>query len=387
MSIQYIRTPMTAAALTLLLTACGGGGDGGSERAVSSSPTAPGAYDTVYVNIDASSAAVAGSAAGAGAGQGSNGGEANAAGAGSGGASNNGNGVDSSSNSDASASTPAPTPAPTPTQPEPTPAQPGSATPEQPAPATPATPAEVSPISTQGIRGDVFLAMLEQKPCGHDGLQPATGPDGSKGSDGMVNFFAETSLGNYKIDPDYVIVGFRHGFGCNGKNYEPVKPGEHTFSISNSVFAKFYTPPRPFNMFRMEVPVSITADDVLLGNDMKISSVAMSHTPTITSQRFETQLTVDSPYRVKLNEVVPFGILKQWNNGEQSEQLMVLQGGNAQEARMCWNTNITHIKRLQCMIWSVPKDWKAGGKLNPVNVTLVEDRSVYEGETGMAYWD
>lgn len=409
MSIQPIRIPMTAAALALLLAACGGGGSSGSDRAVSSSPNAPGAGSTLNVNVDANSTAIAnaGSDAGATAGQSGtpgqssgNSGEANATGSGSGSGAGGPSNSDSSSNASSTPITPPATGAtPTPTPPTagttPTPpaagADAGAATPPvAPAPGVttpPAAPAEVAPVSAQGVRGDVFVAMLEQKPCEHDSLVPAEGPDGSKGSEGMINFYADTSLGNYKNDPNYVVVGFRHALGCNGKFYEPIKPGDHNYSISHTVFAKFYRPPRPFNLFGMSVPVNLTAEDVTVGTNMETRSVAMPKAEGQPSQEFTPVLTADSPYKVKLNELVPFGTLKQWANGAQLGQLMVLQGGSPREVRMCWNLNLDHVKRLQCMIWNVPEDWKAGGKLTPVNVTLEEDRSVYEGETGKAYWN
>lgn len=392
MSIQPIRIPMTAAALALLLAACGGSSSSGSDRAVSSSPNAPGAGSTLNVNVDANSTAVANAGSGADANAGQSGtpgqssgnsGEANAAGSGSGSGSGAPSNSDSSSNA---SSTPTPAPGANPTPPT-AGADAGATPPANPAPGAttpPATPGEVAPISAQGVRGDVFVAMLEQKPCGHDGLQPASGPDGSKASEGMINFFAETDLGNYQRDPNFQVVGMIHGFGCNGKIYAPAPAGEHTYSIDNSVFAKFYTPPRPFNLFSMKVPVTLTAEDVTVGTNMTTRSVDMSRRP---SQELNAALTADSPYKVKLNELVPFGTLKQWANGAQLEQLMVLQGGSPREVRLCWNTDLERVKRLQCMIWGVPDDWKAGGKLNPVNVTLVEDRSVYEGETGKAYWD
>ncbi|MDO5103162.1 MAG: hypothetical protein Q4D91_09735 [Lautropia sp.] len=401
MSIQPIRIPMTAAALALLLAACGGSSSsGGSDRAVSSSPTAPGAGSTLNVNVDANSTAIANAGSGADATAGQSGtpgqssgnsGEASATGSGSGNGAGGPSNSDSSSNASSTPTTP-PAAGATPTPPTAgaTPPAAGAdagATPPAAAPGAttpPAAPGEVAPVSAQGVRGDVFVAMLEQKPCGHDGLKPANGPDGSKGSEGMINFFAETDLGNYQRDPNFMIVGFIHGFGCNGKIYAPVAAGEHTYSIDNSVFAKAYTPPRPFNLFSMKVPVTLTAEDVTVGANMTTRSVDMSRQP---SQELNAALTADSPYKVKLNELVPFGTLKQWSNGAQLEQLMVLQGGSPREVRMCWNADLERVKRLQCMIWGVPEDWKAGGKLNPVNVTLVEDRSVYEGETGKAYWD
>lgn len=355
MRIQHVYIPITAAAMILLLSACGSGTS--SDHIVSSTPSTPGAGNTIDLNVDTSSTSFAGA----------------------------------SSNSGSNASnTPAPDfnaiPAPPSSN-----ANAGAVPPPSiPAPESNSQPAlsdEVIPISSQGVRGDVFLAMLEQKACGHIAVMPANGTDGSKGSENMFDIFADTDLGNYKVDPNYAFTPlFVHSLGCNGKTYEAVTAGGHSYTVTNRVFAKLQRPPRPFNLLNLEVPINLTPEDITIGSTLN-TETTIAFNPDASWSTVTSTLTTDSPYKVRQSELVPFGTLKKWKNDGQLVQLMLLQGSSPQEARMCWHIDLTHVKRLQCMIWSVPEDWKTGGTLNSVNVTLIEDRSVYEGETGMAYWD
>ena len=108
MNIRSLHVPITAAALAVLLTACGGGGGGGTEgKAVSASPNAPGSSST----------------------------------AGSTGTAANGTSetLDGGTNANGNTVTPvAPTVPPTPQRP-------------------------VAAFSDEGIRGDVLLAMIDQR--------------------------------------------------------------------------------------------------------------------------------------------------------------------------------------------------------------------------------
>lgn len=275
-----------------------------------------------------------------------------------------------------------------------------SATPK--AEATDANTAANAPlVAADGVSGEVFLGMLEQMPCGQDWVDPAPGPDGSNLSDGLKLMNAHTSMGNYKMDPNYPVVGFSNAMGCNGKSYVPIEAGKHTYTIDNSQFAKAYRLERPLHSLQVQIPVTITDSTVTLGKDIKTDTLLLGGTSTPEESlppEWKTYqaptLHADSDFSVDRKGKVPYGTLKEWTEANpadpskpQFEKLMLQKGDTDNQVKLCWNTDLTYVKRLQCITWEVPTGWQPRTLLTVVEQTLVEDRSVYPNETGFAYWN
>ena len=340
---HVIRFPLSAAALAVLLAACGGGSGGTAEKAVSSSPTPPGS----------TSSANAGAAAGASA------------------SSTTNVTIDSAS---------------TPAAPGSTGNDAGSVTPNPPA-TTPSPEQPVPLVSANGVRGDVLLGMLSQKPCKGAWPEPVKADDGSFLSEGFQQIVSDSHMGNYVVRPNYPVVGYINTLGCNGQDYRPVAPGSHEYYHGQTVFAKFYRTPRDFVFLHANVATQVTTESVTLSRLVKVSGHAFQ------KPSFEVQLQAPTDYTFRLDALIPFGDLQQWTapnpqdaGKPQFDKLMLLKGAGPHDVRLCWNTDLVEVKRLQCMDWRIQEDWKAGTELLNLGQTLIEDRSVYPDETGFAHW-
>ena len=421
---HVIRFPLSAAALAVLLAACGGGG-GSTEKTVSSSPTAPGgtssanagaaagaaATSTTNVTIGAADTPTAPGNAGTGAG--SNTGTPNSPATPAPGSTGNGGG---SANPPATSPTnpapdgPSPTPPASGNSDNPAPATPGTPAapgtpsadagspqpnPTQPStpPAAPSSPAQPVPlVSASGVRGDVLLGMLSQKPCIGSWPTPVKGDDGSFFSKDMLEIVADSHMGNYVVWHDARTTGYFNTLGCAQQDYYPVFPGARTYHHSHIVYAKFYRTPRVFVSLRVSLPAHVGTEEVTLYRHMDIDGVGIVLEGSA-PPGFSRQLQAATDYTFRLDANIPFGDIHQWTapnpqdaDKPQFDKLMLLKGSGPRDVRLCWNTDLVEVKRLQCMDWRIQEDWKAGTELVNLGQTLIEDRSVYPDETGFAHW-
>ena len=106
---------------------------------------------------------------------------------------------------------------------------------------------------------------------------------------------------------------------------------------------------------------------------------------TLKPENEDATLKADSAFAFKLSDTVAFtNVLKQWRSGQSTVQLMLLPG-QTDQAKLCWNTNLQHVKRLHCTVWNVPTNFRQGTMMK-VQQYVADDRSTYEGEKGIAYW-
>ena len=107
---------------------------------------------------------------------------------------------------------------------------------------------------------------------------------------------------------------------------------------------------------------------------------------TMTPERKDINLTADTAFSFSLTSSTPLGgAVHEWKSGTDSVQLLLLPG-QSNQAKVCWNVNTQLVKRLQCMVWQVPANWKRGQELESVDQYIVDDRSVYPNEQGMRYF-
>ncbi|WP_455033297.1 hypothetical protein [Lautropia mirabilis] len=249
---------------------------------------------------------------------------------------------------------------------------------------------QTAPISAAGVRGDALLTMLDQKGClnlhhatSYNGTRVTTGkplelPEPRADTDLNPNNYQKTTPNSPGLLSPFAALG---NIICNTKYYQyhAAAPGEYSMSVGSGPHPRHqYLGEkilRPFNSQGISVPLTITADSATLGDVVS----AGSDRPSIGG--------IDIPFSFRLDGVASYGLLKRWGShaGYQTK-LLLLQGDSEQQAKLCWNIELPEARRLQCVVWQAPANWKRGQQLQVVDQYLVDDRSVYEGEKGFEYW-
>ncbi|MDO4681662.1 MAG: hypothetical protein Q4B17_02600 [Lautropia sp.] len=366
-----LQMPMTSAALCLLLAACGGGSSG-SDSAVSSSPNGPSTSSPAD-------------------GQGST---ITQPGAGSGGSGSGGTGSGSASG--------------------------GTGNPGSQSPAVPQTTEAL--LSEQGIRGNVLRSMLDQKLSA-----PGVRGDAEtvRAADGRYGWFLPPSSGipsiqnNVRLDPDNYVRESRPGIPYEILSYRPLE-GSSTYKLWSHIYGIGYAnsdttvPVRPFTL---EMPISGSPQLLSLGKTVNIRLEAPRATwnakPDTPAE--DITLTATEALEVPGNALLPFGkAVQTWRGDNQQKVELVLAGrcdtvntdhtgkvvedlpSRAPGAELCWNFDLTHLKRQICVMYAVPaSDGRVGNPLTKVPSTaeaearleeMVDQRSVFAGESGALFW-
>lgn len=430
-----LSSPMTALAVSMLLAACGGGGnDGGSNRAVSSSPTPTTQSSTntssgLTTNINITTGAFAGTGA-----------------------------IAEAISHGTPPSTPKPntppatgtgTPAPTsPTAPNNDNQSPNNTTTNTGTPPTsgnagsdangtasveptqPATPKVVPLVSNEGVRGEVVLAMMDQRACNQDqGIMKRTTsvldtsePDYNYGTDtpwltAATRFSSEA----YTYDMDKWKIEGRHiptdapyfVYECRYRDIRsysnPVQPGSHTFSmytypgyicfhctpINNPSSSHFGKVTKGINTLRASYQISVTTEQASIGAEAQVlqeedfdyrTIETPDHKVPAGARRFDTVLG-GATRQYGRQALVPFGALNQWQDGAGNYlQLVLIKADEPNTIRLCTHFDGVLAKRLHCVTWEVPTDWSWGKELLGGTSYLIDDRSVYRNESGFLYW-
>ena len=267
----------------------------------------------------------------------------------------------------------------------------------QPREGTPAS----APISNDSVRGDVLLTMLDQKACAPTTLASGlNGPRVDKAvSDQYPEIHTDVMLepSNYVRQPNAPAAPAQLGFDptCSDTyfSYQPAAVGKHTINEYSTPYYYNNTSmtQRRFNYWTAKVPLEVTADGFSVGAQIQISARFDPAKPgggqiDNVPAPVESTLSTDKPFSAKLTSEVPYGTLVQWADAAgHNDQLMLLKGDEG-VAKLCWNGNTTHVRRLHCTAWSVSQNWKRGDKLNFVDQYVVEDRAPYAGESGLIHY-
>ncbi|MDO4682066.1 MAG: hypothetical protein Q4B17_04665 [Lautropia sp.] len=341
MPLLNIRTPLTAAALALLLAACGGGG-GSSDRAVSSSPDAPGSA----TNPPATGGGT-GSTAGGGTGAGSGG------------------------------------------------AQGGSPQvgPTAPRPAN-------GPISANGISGALLATLLDQQainPAAGPGVPNYAKPTRTLGGDDIDNSPGPFITSGQQTEPSF----YAPPTATNNPYALPTyRPASGTFTVLHGTGVQnrwnlSSNATIPFVEQVTRATVTIENDTVTLDPSLSIELRTVSFPGGVyqATTPITNTYTATQRYQVRFDELVPFGqVLQQWQNPQAtgaigSIQLLVQRGEEPDEVQLCWNTGLTGIKRLFCREYEVPARWTRGQTVKRERYVIADDRSVLSGESGFRFWE
>lgn len=239
------------------------------------------------------------------------------------------------------------------------------------------------PISSQaGVRGDVLLTMLDQRPCkapvqssSYNGEQISGGPQG------LPRMEADQHL-----DPfNYQQIGgpspnSRYMFHINGEckpeyfRYQAVQPGSYNLKVYSSPYFRGpnYDPKveARFKRQALQVPLTVMTDSASVGSVVRSDGVDLNSGREVSFRH---------------DDRISWGVLQYWQNGDASLRMLVLPGDADNEARLCWNPDGSQVKRLHCMSWRAPEGWKRGEPLDLVGQYLIDDRSTYPGEQGFLY--
>ena len=245
---------------------------------------------------------------------------------------------------------------------------------------------------------------MDQRPCFHY-LHETTSHDGLTVAEETIpalSIYSELTPTNYPAAPvmpypGYVPSGYKD-VTCSSAfyPYQPVAAGstyeyESTTKLSYNKSCRSESCPRGFHYLSLSIPFIVGKDSVRLGRLMKtdmeegnIDPSGYDHTKV---WHDKARPVANTDFSFKLGEMVPFGIKHAWEGEDQRVQLMVLDAAPAKDtAKLCWNIVSPRVKRLQCIVWKIPANWKRGQLLEDIDSYIIDDRSSYPNEAGLAYF-
>lgn len=248
---------------------------------------------------------------------------------------------------------------------------------------------QAAPISAAGVRGDALLTMLDQKGCltldqatSYNGTRVTTGqplelPEPRADTDLNPNNYQKTTPNSPGLLSPFAALG---NIICDAQYYQyhAAAPGEYSLSVGSGPHPRHqYLGEkilREFNNQSISASLTVTADSASLADAVSVGAGK----PSIGG--------VGAPFSFRLDGVASYGLLKQWGSQVGNlAKLLLLKGDSDQQAKLCWNIEQPRARRLQCVVWQAPANWKRGQQLQVVDQYLVDDRSVY-GEKGFVYW-
>lgn len=238
------------------------------------------------------------------------------------------------------------------------------------------------PISTRtGVRGEVLLTMMDQKPC-NDPVQSSS-YNGAQVPDAqrvLPRLEAEQELDPFNYENVSGLSRNRFLFHIKGVcdpkyfRYRAAQPGSYKLWVYSRPYFRgpTYDPKieEGFKKAELEVPLTVMTDASTVGSTVKSGGKDLS-SPREFGFRHDAQIS--------------WGVLQHWQNGSDQLKMLLLPGARDGEARLCWNPDGSVVKRLHCMSWRAPEGWKRGDPLQLVDQYLIDDRSVYPGEQGFLY--
>lgn len=254
-------------------------------------------------------------------------------------------------------------------------------------------------IDSKGVRGDVVLSMLDQRACSGNTVGKMTMVSRIENPPGMPNGFLvsyphveadEQNDDNYQeLQPNSKFSSFAP-CSDNFFRYVPAAPGDHTITEVSELDWIFHgyrklTSMHRFNKWTAKVPLNVTADSFSLGTSVTGKAELDTHNggdaPHVGEDQ-TLQLNADRPFSTRLDARIPYGVLSVWKDAQGSNYQLLLLPGETGQARLCWNTNASIVKRLTCTTWIAPDDWARGKKLNAISQYVIDDRTAY-GEEGL----
>lgn len=287
-------------------------------------------------------------------------------------------------------------------------------------------------ISARGVRGDVLLAMIDQRACAS--LSRATSYNGSL----LANTHTPNVVAGVELDP----FNYTHTTSApdpssplidakcteNHYRYRAAEEGR-SYTIYAYSYPRYYHPlsigaTQRVHYLEVRTPLTVSGTGFTLGQTISVRDGAddgISNFWGNGTHVEKLELSAAAARTIAFNSVVPYGVLIEWKGTSSSaavsatsgsgaanatgtanaasgtsrtnstsprlEQLMLLRGQNGSQAKLCWNASgLQYARRLHCTAWKAPAGWQRGQKLGFDGHYLIDDRSAHAGESGFFYW-
>lgn len=287
-------------------------------------------------------------------------------------------------------------------------------------------------ISARGVRGDVLLAMIDQRACAS--LSRATSYNGSL----LANTHTPNVVAGVELDP----FNYTHTTSAPDpssplidakctENYYRYRAAEEgrSYTIYAYSYPRYYHPlsigaTQRVHYLEVRTPLTVSGTGFTLGQTISVRDGAddgISNFWGNSTHVEKLELSAAAARTIAFNSVVPYGVLIEWKGTSSSaavsatsgsgaanatgtanaasgtsrtnstsprlEQLMLLRGQNGSQAKLCWNASgLQYARRLHCTAWKAPAGWQRGQKLGFDGHYLIDDRSAHAGESGFFYW-
>ena len=268
--------------------------------------------------------------------------------------------------------------------------------------------AATPPINNDYVRGDVLLTMLAQRTCTPVALS-------DKAIDGIglpkaqqeeyPEILADLALATSNYSPSgkpqhtwkngNTTINFPPGpkytecFSTFYQSYVAPKSGENVLREVSYVDYHQNTnkkAPKAFNYWEGKVPIQYDENGFSIGRELQgivnVDRGEEGNPKTNTGPDEQATLTSNTSFSAQRTSAVPYGVLQQWRDAAGRSNRLMLVKGNTGQAKLCWNNNMTGVKRLHCTVFSAEQNWTYGDPLYVHDHYLIEDRTPY-GETGL----
>ncbi|MDO4684071.1 MAG: hypothetical protein Q4B17_14995, partial [Lautropia sp.] len=291
-------------------------------------------------------------------------------------------------------------------------------------PTPPAPPTTDQLISAAGISGAALLSMLDQElnralPLDTPTTQSADGRHGWFLDDGLAQPEVTTYV---RLAPqlNYTYTPQPNGNPYPIVTYVPLH-GSTSYSLWSYVQFRGGRNKRstvPYRELSLTVPLKADAEQITIGETLDIKPGPSLANPNPNdpkndkTQHPAIEFKAESAYTVPKNALIPFGqVLKQWKASDGQQVSLVLEGRcdllehqytpdasgftvgpnpmPLSGAEICWHIDMTTVKRKLCFMYQIPapaREAEQGYVSIPMIHEIIDERSVYAGESGTQYW-
>lgn len=257
-----------------------------------------------------------------------------------------------------------------------------------PAPVADSTP--VATISHKGIRGDVMLTALAQLTC-NEYLSLATAIDGPRVTGAEATAMPTVGSGHSLTQSNYVRAANGPSFVsplagiCATHEYRAPATGTYTLDVySNPLYRDSRGATQGFHYLDAGFMLTVTDTGFALAGSAELQATedkGRAYQGDEESRRHSLVIHSNGDFTLEKSALAGFDTFKEWTDGHNRIQMLVLPlPQQPSRFKLCWQTKVDFIKRLQCTAWEVPASWEYGQPLSYVDQYLTDDRSGYPNE-------
>lgn len=276
------------------------------------------------------------------------------------------------------------------------------------APASAASRGEL--VTPNGVRGDLLLGMLQQKPCssvalrtGYDSTEvpPETPREDPRSAQQefptlytAVRLTPETYEDLHVGGP--VQLAYKRDCEPRSFRFKPAPDGTYSVLIITDVIGSpvgHFEARRGIVSQMLQMPMTVTSQGVSLGQTLEARADTKQNSyegnwnigslPKGATEK--ASLGSDTVFSTSFGSVVPWGVLQSWQTPDnRNVRILLAQGDNDNQVKLCWASYLNYSRRLHCTIWTVPETWTRNEALEASGQYVIDDRSTM-GEDGFIY--